>query len=174
VVAYTDKPIAVDPNLVGTGSNFSLMIGGASGSSVNLSGPTSGPYSGTDGSPGIVLYQDPGTPGNYGFDAQAGDTAAVTLTGVVYNASLASYGDNAPLDFWDGSAGGIPFYQGGTLQTGFGAGWTSSTGPTPSSGQVTLNGTAIVDDFNTDGNTSITIVGQPYKLPGGGLLSLIG
>ena len=49
-----------------------------------------------------------------------------------------------------------------------------STGPTPSTGSVTLNGTAIVDDFNTDGNTDITILGQPYKVPGGGSLSLIG
>jgi hypothetical protein len=174
VVAYNDANEAVDSSIVGTGSNFSLMVGGAAGSSVNLSGPTSGPYAGTDGSPGVVFYQDPGTPANYGFDALTNDQASITVTGVVYNASLAAYGLNAPRDFWDGRAGGIPFYSGGTLQTGFGAGWTSAKGPTPSSGQVTLNGTAIVDDFNTDGNTSITIVGQPYKLPGGGLLSLIG
>jgi len=174
VTAYDDKATAVDPNIVGTGDNLSLMIGGGAGSSVNLSGPTSGPYAGTDGSPGIVFYQDPGTPANYGFDAQTGDAATITLTGVVYNASLAAYGLNSPRDYWDGNLGGIPFYDGGTLQTGFGAGWTSSNGPTPSTGSVTLNGTAIVDDFNTDGNTGITIVGQPYKLPGGGLLSLIG
>jgi hypothetical protein len=174
VVAYTDWPIAVDSSMVGTGDNFSLMIGGGPNSSVNLSGPTTGPYAGTDGSPGIVFYQDPGTQANYGFNAESGDAATIDLTGVVYNASLTSYGADAPQDFWDGKSGGIPFYAGGTLQTGFGAGWTSSTGPTPSTGSVTLNGTAIVDDFNTDGNTSITIVGQPYKLPGAGLLSLIG
>jgi hypothetical protein len=121
-----------------------------------------------------VLYQDPNTEANYGFNAEAGDSAAITLTGVVYNASLANYGANAPLDYWDGEGGGIPFYGGGTLQTGFGAGWTSATGPTPSGGSVTLNGTAIVDDFNTDGNTNITILGQPYKVPGADGLSFIG
>lgn len=119
-----------------------------------------------------MLYQDAGTQGNYGFDALTGDAADIDLTGVVYNASLSNYGKNSPEDFWDGSLGGIPFYAGGSLQTGFGAGW--NPGPTPSSGSVTLNGTAIVDNFNTDGNTTITIVGQPYKLPGGGELSLIG
>ena len=47
-------------------------------------------------------------------------------------------------------------------------------GPAESNGSVTLNGTAIVDDFNTDGATTITILGQPYTLPGGSSLSLIG
>ncbi|MGD0379799.1 MAG: Tad domain-containing protein [Acidimicrobiales bacterium] len=178
-VAYGDTTYVPDPNLVGTGDNFSLMIGGASGATVNLTGPTTGPYAGTDGSPGVVLYQDsnpqdPNSQANYGFDAQSGDAAAITITGVVYNASLAGYGDSSPTDYWDGVSGGIPFYAGGTLQTGFGAGWTSSDGPAPSNGSVTINGTAIVDDFNTDGTTGITIVGQPYKLPGGSELSLIG
>ena len=92
----------------------------------------------------------------------------------MYNASLPFYGTTSPQDFWDGFGGGIPFYAGGTLQTGYGAGWPASPGPTPSSGTVTLTGTAIVDDFNTDGGTSIDIVGEPYTLPGGSNLSLIG
>ena len=91
---------------------------------------------------------------------------------MVYNASLSNYGANSPQDYWDGPGGGIPFYAGGTLQTGFGAGFP--TGPTQSAGSFTINGTAIVDDFNTDGDTTITILGQPYTLPGGGSLSLIG
>jgi hypothetical protein len=85
---------------------------------------------------------------------------------------LTNYGGDAPQDYWDGEGGGIPFYAGGTLQTGFGAGW--SDGPTESSGSVKLDGTAIVDDFNTDGNTNITILGEPYSLPGSGSLSFIG
>jgi hypothetical protein len=171
-VAWGDKSIAVDNTMTGTGNNFSLIIGGAAGAQVNLTGPTTGPYAGTNGAPGLVLYQDPGTQANYGFNAQSGDAATVNVTGVLYNASLSNYGSSAPLDYWDGPGGGIPFYAGGTLQTGFGAGWT--TGPTKSAGSVTITGTTIVDDFNTDGATSITILGQPYTLPGGGGLSLIG
>ena len=98
------------------------------GRQVNLTGPTTGPFAGTDGSPGIVLYQDAGTQANYGFDAQTGDAATIDLTGVVYNASLTNYGANSPQDYWDGRGGGIPFYAGGTLQTGFGAGWTQRAG----------------------------------------------
>ena len=150
------------------------MIGGGAGAQVNLSGPTTGPYAGVDGSPGIVLYQDPGTQANYGFDAEAGDAAAITLTGVVYNASLTNYGANSPQDYWDGNGGGIPFYAGGTLQTGLRGGMDRHRARRQSAGSVTLNGTAIVDDFNTDGNTNITILGQPYKVPGSSSLSFIG
>ncbi|HXQ63081.1 MAG TPA: pilus assembly protein TadG-related protein [Acidimicrobiales bacterium] len=180
VIAYTDKPIAPDPTLSGTGNNFSLIMGGspAAGglpaSSVTLNGPTSGAYGGTNGQPGLVLYQDPTTEANYGFDAESGDGADITVNGVVYNASLPNYGlpPTNPQDYWDGPGGGIPFYSGGTLQAGYGAGW--SQGPAPSTGTVNLTGTCIVDNFNTDGGTTITIVGEPYTLPGGGALSLIG
>lgn len=172
VTAFGDSCICVDSSMTGTGNNFSLIIGGASNATVDLTGPTTGPYAGVDSSPGIVLYQDPGTQANFGFNSEAGDSAAITLTGVVYNASLTNYGQNSPADYWDGVGGGIPFYAGGTLQTGYGAGW--SNGPAQSSGSVTLNGTAIVDDFNTDGNTNITILGQPYEVPGSGNLSFIG
>jgi len=173
VVAYHDKPIAVDNSMSGTGNNFSLIVGGVSGATVSLTGPTTGAYGGIGDTPGMVFYQDPQTQANYGFDAEAGDAAAITVTGVVYNASLSSYGAAAPQDYWDGIGGGIPFYAGGTLQTGYGAGW-GATGPPASAGSVTINGTSIVDDFNTDGATTITILGQPYTLPGGSQLSLIG
>jgi hypothetical protein len=174
VIAYTDKPIAQDPSMSGTGNNFSLIVGGASGDQVNLTGPTLGAYAGNDGKPGLVLYQDPNTQANYGFDAESGDAATININGVVYNASLADYGADAPLDYWDGIGGGIPFYAGGTLQTGFGAGWAVGSGPAESAGAVTLTGTAIVDDFNTDGATDITIIGEPYTLAGTTNLSLIG
>jgi len=174
VVAYTDSPINQDPNIWGTGNNFSLMVGGGPNTTVTLSGPITGPYAGTNGSAGLVFYQDPNTQANYGFDAGAGDAANIDLTGVVYNASLSNYGQNAPLDYWDGRVGGVPFYAGGTLQTGYGTGWTGPAAPTPSAGSVKITGTAIVDDFNTDGATTITILGEPYTLPGGGKLSLIG
>jgi hypothetical protein len=122
----------------------------------------------------MALYQDPTQQANYGFDAETGDSATIQVNGVVYNASLSNYGASAPQDYWDGVGGGVPFYAGGTLQTGFGAGWPSTMGPAESEGSFTLKGTAIVDDFNTDGATTITILGQPYALPGGSSLSLIG
>jgi len=164
VVAYGDSTFSPDPAETGTGDNFSLIVGGVPGTAVTVTGPTSGPYGGADGNPGLVLYQDPGTQANDGFDAEAGDGAAITVNGVIYNASLSDYGANAPLDYWDGAGGGIPFYAGGTLQAGFGAGW--SDGPAQSSGSVDLNGTSVVDDYNTDGATTMTIIGQPYSLPG--------
>jgi hypothetical protein len=170
VIAYGDSTFEPDPSMSGTGDNFSLMIGGAPGSTVALSGPTSGAYGGADGAPGVVLYQDPTTQANYGLDAEPADGAAITINGVVYNASLSDYGTDAPLDYWDGRGGGIPFYAGGTLQTGVGTGW--SGGPEESGGSVTLSGTAIVDDFNTDGATAITILEQPYEWPGGQLSSI--
>ena len=174
VLAYHDTPVTNSPDttMTGTGDNFSLMIGGVAHTTVSLTGPTTGAYGGTNGATGLVLYQDPGTVANYGFDAETGDAADINVSGVLYNASLSNYGANAPQDYWDGEGGGIPFYSGGTLQTGFGAGFT--TGPTKSGGSVQVNGTAVVDDFNTDGATTITILGQPYSLPGGGILSLIG
>ena len=172
VVAYGDSTFVPDTSMTGTGNNFSLIIGGVSGAQVTLSGPTSGIYGGAKGTPGLALYQDPTTQGNFGFDAESGDAAIITIHGVVYDASLSNYGADAPLDYWDGVGGGIPFYAGGTLQTGYGAGWSS--GPPQSSGSVTLDGIAIVDDFNTDGATTITIVGEPYTLPGDSHLSFVG
>jgi len=175
VIGYGDSTFTADPAETGTGDNYSTIIGGVPGSSVNLTGPVNGAYGGTDGkSPGLVLYQDPTVEANDGFDAEPGDGAAINLNGVVYNVSLADYGASAPLDYWDGTGGGIPFYAGGTLQAGFGAGWTGGPAESSNVGSVNLNGTAIVDDFNTDGATTIKIIGQPYSLPGASTLSLIG
>ncbi len=165
VIGYSDSTFTADPAETGTGTNFSTIIGGVAGTSVTLTGPTSGPYGGTDGNPGLVLYQDPNTQANDGFDAEADDGAAITINGVVYNASLSNYGANAPLDYWDGTGGAIPFFAGGSLQAGFGTGW--SDGPAQSSGSVTVRGTTIVDDYNTDGATAMTIIGEPYSYSGG-------
>ncbi|MGH9018650.1 MAG: hypothetical protein ACRDY1_12950, partial [Acidimicrobiales bacterium] len=87
--------------------------------------------------------------------------------GVVYDASLTDYGADAPLDYWDGTGGGIPFYAGGTLQAGYGTGW--SDGPAESGGSVTLAGTAVADDFDTAGTTDMAIIQSPYSLPSAGL-----
>jgi hypothetical protein len=169
VVARNDSSYNQDTNNYGSGNNFSVLIGGASGSTVTLTGPTTGGYAGAAATPGLILYQDAGTQANYGFDAESADAAAISITGVVYNASLSNYGANALQDYWDV---GIPFYGGGTLQTGYGSGW--SNGPAVSTGSVTITGTCIVDNFNTDGASAITIYGQPYSLPGGSKLALVG
>jgi hypothetical protein len=169
VVAFHDSGTSPDSSETGTGTNFSALVGGQG--TVSLTGPTTGAYGG-DGADGIVLYQDPNTPGNYGFDAEAGDSAGITINGVVYNASLANEGAGGTFDYWDGVGGGVVFYDGGTLQTGYGTDW--SDGPTESSGSVQINGTAVVDDFNTDGTTDITIAGGSYTPPGGNHLQLIG
>ena len=172
VIAYGDSSFAQDDANYGTGNNFSLMVGGVAGTTVSFTAPTTGTYGGASATPGVAFYQDPNTEANDGFDAEPADAAVVKVTGLVYNASLSDYGKNAPLDYWDGVGGGIPFYAGGTLQGGYGAGW--SDGPPQSGGSVTIDGTCIVDQFNTDGATSMTILGKSYALPGAGKLSFVG
>jgi hypothetical protein len=51
----------------GTGENYSLIVGGVAGTSVTLTGPTTGTYGGAGNTPGLVLYQDPGTQANDGL-----------------------------------------------------------------------------------------------------------
>jgi hypothetical protein len=160
---------ADNPAKYGTGTNFGLILGGAG--TITLNPPNSGVYS------GIQLFQDRNVPANFGFDAYPGDSATVTVTGVVYNGSLPCNGmptvngacatganlpQPNPFDYWDV---GIVFSAGGMLQAGVGTG----TGyPNTSTGTVTINGPCVVEDFNTDGKTVITIDGSKntYSLPG--------
>jgi hypothetical protein len=173
VIGYFDNATTTpDTSETGTGSNFSAIIGGVTGTSVTLTGPTDGIYAGDNGGPGLVLYQDPTVQANDGFDAEAGDAADIQINGVVYNNSLTDYGADAPQDFWDGTGGGIPFYAGGTLQAGYGTGWID--GPVQSSGSVTLVGTAVTDDFDTGGSTDMTIIEKPYMLPSAGRRRALG
>jgi hypothetical protein len=150
VVSLNQKSFNPD-NIWGTGTNFSLIIGGRG--TVTLSAPSYGTYN------GMSFFQARGTPGNFGFDAEAGDSAAITVTGTVYNNSVANYGSGLPQEYWDV---GTIYYPGGIVQTGMGTG----TSQTTSSGSVTINGTCIVDDFVTDGNSTITVNGAAYTLPG--------
>ncbi len=135
----------------GTGTNFSLIIGGKG--TVTLGAPAYGMYN------GMSLFQSRGTSGNFGFDAEAGDSAAITIAGTVYNNSESNYGSGLPQEYWDV---GTVYYPGGDVQTGMGTG----TNQTASSGSVTIQGTCIVDDFVTDGDSTITVDGAPYTLPG--------
>jgi hypothetical protein len=168
VVAYSQASSSADTSQYGTGTNYAAILGGAG--TITLTGPTSGEYR------DIVLFQERSIPGNTGLDAQPGDTATVTLNGLVYNASFPCYGwpvvggacttsiggRSNPYDFWDV---GVPFHPGGVLQAGVG---TGSGYPRTSHGTVTVNGPSVVDDFNTDGGTAIVIDGtkNTYNLPG--------
>ena len=168
-------PFTKDANSYGTGSNFSLILGGAG--TITFSAPTTGPFK------DITLFQNRNVPGNFGLDATPSDAAAIILTSfnnsaVVYNVSLPCKGypmvsgsctnnstkpSSNPFDFWDD---GTTFHTGGTMQAGAGTG----THPYPSAGSVTISCTApsVVEDFNTDGNTTIKIDGtlNQYALPG--------
>lgn len=169
VVSYNQSTFNKDSTQYGKGTNFSLILGGQG--AVTLSAPSTGVYR------DIALFQDRSTSGNFGLDAYPGDRAAVTVNGVVYNASLPCNGmpmvggacstvnnlpQPNPFAYWDV---GIVFSAGGMLQAGVGTG----TGyPKTSAGTVTINGPCVVEDFNTDGTTTITIDGtqNPYNLPG--------
>ncbi|MEA2670931.1 MAG: hypothetical protein QOG45_1151, partial [Chloroflexota bacterium] len=72
VVSLNQKSFNPD-NIWGTGTNFSLIIGGHG--TVTLSAPSYGIYN------GMSFFQARGTPGNFGFNAEAGDSAAITVTG---------------------------------------------------------------------------------------------
>jgi hypothetical protein len=172
----------------GNGSNFSFLTAGAG--TIDLNPPTFGEYK------GLMLFQTPQVGTNFGLNAYPGVTANVTLHGIVYNASLANFGassappwawygrppDSAggtePLNFWDD---GIPWYSAGTLQVGAGTCFTGIGGtacgaggpaaalgyPYPwSVGTVDLTGPSVVDQFNTDGYTTINIHAGNYPLPG--------
>jgi hypothetical protein len=169
VTRHQPSPYSLDASTYGTGMNFSLILGGAG--SITLKYPQSGEYH------QIALFQNRSTQGNFGLDAQPNDSATVNVTGVVYNASLPCGGypvvsgsctTNAnkpmpnPFDFWDT---GTIFHSGGILQAGLGQG---SPFPVGSTGSVTIHGPCIVEDFNTDGGTTILIdgPGTNYQLPG--------
>jgi hypothetical protein len=166
-------PFAQDNNNYGTGTNFSLILGGAG--TITISAPNTGPFK------DITLFQNRNVPGNFGLDAVPGDSATVTITSfnnsaVVYNVSLPCKGypmvsgscttnstkpSANPFDFWDE---GTTFHSGGTLQAGAGTG----NHPYLTTGSVTIVGPCVVEDFNTDGNTVIKIDGSmnSYALPG--------
>jgi hypothetical protein len=170
--------IGIHPPAPGPGTNDSLMINGALGSIVKFTPPQSDAQGYAD----IMFYQDRSTMGNWGFNAapqvQGGpqiNGADITVSGVLYNASLPTsiVGKAGGIGFntWDN---GVPFYPGGTLQTGYGAGPATGVsgfnmGWFPSRGTVTINGVAVVSDFNTDGDTPIIVRGKlfPYETPNG-------
>jgi hypothetical protein len=171
-----------DKSTYGTGTNFSLILGGSG--TISLSPPAYGQYK------GVGLFQNRAVQGNFAMDAEPNDSATVTVVGLAYNGSDPCYGypksggtctdasnyaslvPNNPYNFWDT---GTPFKPGGVMQAGLGMGTVKTpSGPFPlmSSGSVTIYGPCVVADFNTDGATTITIDGRgtpqfpSYSLPG--------
>ncbi|HVC39305.1 MAG TPA: Tad domain-containing protein [Candidatus Dormibacteraeota bacterium] len=152
------------PNPVANqGLNDSVEIGGKG--TVNLSAPTSGTY--TD----FLIWQQSqaggGIPANIGLDALPTDAAQITLAGIIYDDTLPTGQDLSHETYW-GNNSGVPYLAGGMLIAGFGL--DSSTGMTTCAGgvacQVTINGLATVDEFQTQGNTDLTISGSGYQIPG--------
>jgi len=111
---------------------------------------------------------------NIGLDSELGDSADITLTGIVYDNSQQMGQNLSSEQYWGGNAG-IPFLPGGMLLAGYGiAGGTYGTGFTCGSistgytggCNITINGLAVVDEFQTQGYTTLNITGSTYHIPG--------
>jgi hypothetical protein len=144
------------------GLNDSLEMGGQG--SITLTPPQTGSWT------GYAIWQDPSIRGNIGFDSFLGDTAMINISGIVYDNSDQGGQDIVPPNnnpqYW-GAASSLPFLNGGMLVAGFGI--DSSTGQTCSDAakcQVTIQGLAIVDLFQTQGYTDLNVTGSTYQIPG--------
>jgi hypothetical protein len=132
--------------------------------SITLTPPQTGSWT------GYAIWQDPSIRGNIGFDSFLGDTAMINISGIVYDNSDQGGQDIVPPNnnpqYW-GAASSLPFLNGGMLVAGFGI--DSSTGQTCSDAakcQVTIQGLAIVDLFQTQGYTDLNVTGSTYQIPG--------
>lgn len=166
----------------GQGLNDSIYIGGQG--TVNLSKPLDGPYN------QFLLWQISTTMANIGLDNRLGDSSQITLDGVIVDDSNPQ-GQNLSNEQYWGGEGGIPFIPGGMLLAGYGiaadpnypgdgqsygawgTGFTCgpgqpgyNTNPADAGCQVTINGLALVDMFQTEGYTQLAIDGTGAPLPG--------
>jgi hypothetical protein len=148
-----------EANPVGAqGLDDSVEIGGTG--TVNLSAPDSGTYD------DFLIWQDSSIEANIGLDTLPTDSASITLGGIIYDNSDQQGQILGNETYW-GNGSGIPFLPGGMLVAGFGV--DSTTGMTCSSStpcDVTINGLADVDVFQTQGNTDLNINGTGYEIPG--------
>ncbi len=173
VNSSAEQTVSYNPNPVANqGLNDSVEMGG--GGTITLSAPTSGTWL------GFLLWQDWNTPANFGFDAMLGDSANITLNGILFNDSYITGQTLSNETYW-GDHNGIPYLPGGMLVAGFGV--DSSTGMTCEGGQpgsalpgnpvndpqgchVTIQGLATVDLFQTQGDTILAITGSTFHIPG--------
>ena len=171
VIAYGDSSFTQVSGLYGTGDNLSLIVGGVSGTTVTLSGPRPAAMPAPTGCPAWPCTRTP----------PPRRTTASTPSRVTPRPSTSPGSSTTPRSPTTGQRPpGLlgrhgrwhPLLRRRDAPDRVRPGW--SDGPAPSGGTVTINGTCIVDDFNTDGGTTITIFGQPFSLPGAGRLSFIG
>jgi len=159
-----------------------IDVGGAPGATVNLTGPSAGPFQ------GVALYQDRNVDENIGLDdgwtqsqtwqgtQYTADGATITIDGVVYDNSFSNEsttelfssigsqygGPYAALCTGAtnvGEAGdpvpcpGIPSSYGDGYGDGWG-GWGGGGGLNNTAGTVTINGAVVVGAFGTQGGTT--------------------
>ena len=170
-VSCTQYPVSC----AGQGLNDSIYIGGQG--TVNLSKPLDGPYN------QFLLWQISSNMANIGLDNRLGDSSQITLDGVLVDDSNPSGQNLSNEQYWGGEAG-VPFIPGGMLLAGYGiaggsAGTNFTCGPgqpgygTPSGCNVTINGLAMVDMFQTEGYTQLAIDGTGAPLPGLGSSAIL-
>lgn len=168
------------------GLNDSLEIGGQGTVTLSASTGTTFPWTDfltwqlqTTPSGTVTPSGDSIPPGNtltanVGLDSELGDSANITLNGIVYDNSDQMGQNLSHEQYWGGNAG-IPFLPGGMLLAGYGiAGGDHGTGFTcgnidkgyTGGCNITINGLAVVDEFQTEGYTTLNITGSTYHIPG--------
>ena len=194
--AYCFHPNPVSPGQVscsqypvscaGQGLNDSIYIGGQG--TVDLSKPLNGPYN------QFLLWQISTIKANIGLDNRLGDSSQITLDGVLVDDSNPQGQNLNNQQYWGGEAG-VPFIPGGMLLAGygiaadpnypgdgtsygaFGTGFTCGPGQpgygTQTGCNVTINGLAMVDMFQTEGYTQLAIDGTGAPLPGLGSSAIL-
>lgn len=163
-------------NVAAQGLNDSLEIGGQG--TVTLTASTGTAFPWTDFLTWQLQKDSKQTyMANVGLDSELGDSSNMTLSGIIYDNSDQTGQDitgTLTERYWDGNAG-VPFLPGGMLIAGYGvAGGSYGTGFTCGSVSagytggcnITINGLAVVDEFQTEGYSTFNITGSTYHIPG--------
>ncbi len=168
-----EESIGWNPNSVSKqGLNDSVEMGGHG--TIKLTAPNSGTWL------GFLIWQKRNVTANFGFDAMLGDSANITLNGIIYNNSNMRGQNLGHETYWGegGTQNGIPFVPGGMLVAGFGIDsqthmtcegsqpGAGSSAANPTGCHVTINGLATVDMFQTQGDTILNITGSTFHIPG--------
>ena len=158
--------------------NYGITVGGVPGATVDLKGPGAG-----QGSWGqVVLFQNRSSavPANIGFDAGLGDGAKVTLTGDVYDVSMAS----TIVPVAPETCNFAPTPEGGAVVIGNGGNpvvpgypncQTQATAPvsgTCATNCVVIQGVSVVDAFDAMGSANL-LIKPPPPPPGAGDVELV-
>ena len=185
-VCFAANPVASQ------GLNDALQMGG--NGTINLTAPQDGPYQDfltwqvtQANAPVGSQPLDAAVRANVGFDSLLGDSANITLTGTIVDNSDQQGQNPSNEQYWGGNSS-LPFIPGGMLVTGFGiasdpaypadasrnpygswgTGFTCGAGQ-PGAGtgcQVNITGLAMVDMFQTQGKTQLSIKGEAPAILG--------